>query len=331
MRGMKQAVQKVELSYRTVIFTIFFLLSLWIIFIIRDILLQVFVALLITTILDPLVTKLSKYKVPRSLSILLVYFLTVGGLIFVVSAVLPPLIEQTTLFATSLPGLLRDLSLSSEVATQIIQQIISQLGSVPSQIAKLVFGIFGNVISVITVLVFAYYLLSERQKLVVQLASIIGQKKEEDSLRVLGVLEERLGGWARGQLTLMLVIGITTYIGLLLLGIPYALPLAILAGVFEVVPYLGPFISAIPAVLIGFGISPFMGVAAIVLYFLIQQVENYVFVPRIMQRSTGINPVITLLVLAVGFRLAGMIGLLLSVPIYITTQVLLEQYYASRE
>jgi predicted PurR-regulated permease PerM len=331
MGKMKQVVQKVELSYKTVVFTVFFILSLWVVYEIRDILLQVFVALLITTILDPLVTKFSKYKIPRFISILLVYFLIIAGLIFVISAVIPPLVEQTTLFATSLPGLMKDLSLSSEVGTEVIQQVISQLGSVPSQIAKFVFGVFGNVISVITVLVFAYYLLSERQKLVVQLAGLIGRKKEEDSLRVLGVLEEKLGGWARGQLTLMLVIGVASYIGLLLLGIPYALPLAILAGVLEVVPYIGPVISAIPAVLIGFGISPFMGFAALVLYFLIQQTENYLFVPRIMQHSTGINPVITLLVLAIGLRLAGMVGLLLSIPVYITSQVLLKEYYASRE
>ncbi len=330
MSNMKQVVKRVELSYKTVVFTVFFLISLWLIYVIRDILLQVFIGLLITAILDPFATRLSKYKIPRPVSILLVYFLSIASLVFVVSAVIPPLVEQTTLFAASLPTFLHNMPISSEVGTQIVQQVISQLGSVPSQIAKLIFGIFGNVISVITVLVFAYYLLSERQKLVVQLASFIGQKREEESLRVLEILESRLGGWARGQLLLMLVVGVTTYVGLLLLGIPYALPLAILAGVFEVVPYIGPFVSAVPAVLIGYGISPVMGFATIVLYFLIQQMENYLFVPRIMQQSTGINPVITLLALAIGLRLAGPAGLILSVPIFITAQVLINEYASSK-
>jgi len=251
-------------------------------------------------------------------------------LVFVVSAVIPPLIEQTTLFAANLPTFLTRLPISSDVVSQIVQQAISQLGSVPSQVARIIFGIFGNVVSIITVLVFAYYLLSERQRLVVQLAQLVGAEKEKEYLKILERLEYSLGSWARGQLTLMFVVGLTTYFGLVLLGFPYALPLAILAGVFEVVPYIGPFISAFPAVVIGFGISPFMGVAAVILYFLIQQFENYVFVPKIMQSSTGVNPVITLLALAIGLRLAGPIGLILSVPIYLTAQILFKEFSSKK-
>ena len=129
----------------------------------------------------------------------------------------------------------------------------------------------------------------------------------------------------------MVVIGITNYVGLRLLGIPFSLPLSILAGVLEIVPYVGPILAAIPAVLIGFGISPVIGWAVAAMAFLIQQLENYVLVPKIMQKSTGVNPIITLLVLAIGFRLAGLVGLLISIPVFITIQVAARNYLINVE
>ena len=92
-------------------------------------------------------------------------------------------------------------------------------------------------------------------------------------------------------------------------------------------PYIGPYISAVPAIIIGFGISPFLGTAAAALAFLIQELEGYVFIPKIMQRSAGVNPIVTLLALAVGYKLAGITGLLISVPCAITVEVLARELY----
>ena len=123
-------------------------------------------------------------------------------------------------------------------------------------------------------------------------------------------------------LLLIFMVGFSTYIGLRLLGVPYALPLSILAGLLEIVPYVGPIIAAIPAVIIGFGTSPVIGVATTALAFLIQQIENYIFVPNIMQRSVGLSSLIVLLSLAIGFRLFGVVGAIISIPAVLTIQVL---------
>ena len=96
------------------------------------------------------------------------------------------------------------------------------------------------------------------------------------------------------------------------------------------VPYIGPLISAIPAVIIGFSISPVMGLAAAALYFLVQQVENYVFVPKVMEKTVGITPVATLLALAVGFKVAGVVGVIMSVPVVITLQIIAKEYFATK-
>jgi predicted PurR-regulated permease PerM len=183
---------------------------------------------------------------------------------------------------------------------------------------------------VVTILVLAFYLLSEREKLDDWIENLFGMKKGSDIENVISDMEQKMGGWARGQFLLMLIIGISNYIGFRLLGIPFALPLAILAGLFEIVPYLGPILASVPAILIGFGISPFTGAAAISLAFLIQQLENYLLVPKIMEKSTGVSPIVTLLALAIGFKMAGVPGLLISVPVYILIQITLKHYFSSK-
>jgi len=128
----------------------------------------------------------------------------------------------------------------------------------------------------------------------------------------------------------MLLVGLLSYVGLLILGIPYALPLAVFAGVLEIIPYLGPIIAAIPAVILGFSVSSFLGFATIALAFLIQQIENYLFVPKVMEKSVGVSPIITLFALSVGFRMAGLVGVIISMPIVITLQLLVQGYLSGK-
>ena len=318
--------RKVEISHRTIIFTVLFLVFVGVLFIIRDIILQFFLALLITAVLNPTVSRLSKRKIPRAASVLVVYLILFGIVSITIAAVVPALLEQTTAFINNFPRIVGNLGISAFVSDQLTQQLVAQLGSLPASVAKITLSVFSNAIGLIAVLVFAFYLLSEREKLDEQLADLIGSKKKDAIEGMLAHIETKLGSWARGQLTLMFVVGIANYIGLTLLGIPFALPLSILAGLLEVVPYIGPIIAAVPAVLIGFGISPVLGFAVTALAFLVQQLENYIFVPKIMQKSTGVHPIITLLSLAIGFRLLGFIGILIAVPVFITIQVLVKSY-----
>jgi len=323
--------RKIEVSHRTIVFTILFLLFLWLLYIIRDIILIFFVALLIMAILDPTVRRLSKFRIPRGLSVLVVYLLVVGLIVLTVGTIIPPLVDQTAAFASGLPGYLANLGVSSFVSGEVVRQILSQIGSLPGQAVKLGVSIFSNILDVLTVLILAFYLLLTREKLDEALGFFFGEEKRNETAKLIDILEDRLGGWARGELALMILVGATTYIGLTILGIPFSLPLALLAGLLEIVPYLGPIISAIPAVIIGLGISPILGLASAALYFLIQQVENYVFVPKVMEKSIGVSPIITLLALAIGFRLAGVVGIVMSVPVVISIQVVIKRYLLTKE
>ena len=114
-----------------------------------------------------------------------------------------------------------------------------------------------------------------------------------------------------------------TYIGLALLHIEFALPLAIIAGILEIVPMIGPIISAVPAVLLALAISPVLALSVAVLYIIVQQIENNIFVPIVMKRSVGLSPLVTILSLLIGARLDGIGGAVVSVPIVLVFQVIL--------
>lgn len=318
-------VRKVEISHKTIIFSFLFLLFAWFIYYIRDIVLQVFASLIIVSIINPIVVRLSKFKIPKAISILVSYVLVIGALVVSVGSILPPLVEQTTNLANNLPKFAEQMNISSFINDNAINEIIAQLGSLPGQIIKTGVLLFGNVLSILTVLIFAFYILLVRDRLDENLESLFGREKSKEFVNILNLIESKLGGWARGQLLLMLAVGLVTYIGLLILGIPYALPLALLAGILEIVPFIGPIIAAVPAVILGFSSSTFLGFAALSLAVLIQQLENYVFVPKIMEKSTGVSPIIVLIALAVGYKLAGITGTLMSVPVVIIIQTLLQE------
>jgi predicted PurR-regulated permease PerM len=125
----------------------------------------------------------------------------------------------------------------------------------------------------------------------------------------------------------MSVVGLGTYVGLFLIGVPFALPLALLAGILEIIPFLGPIFSAIPAILIGFGVSPLVGLGVAAVAFLVHQLEGYILVPKIMEKSVGVSPLVVLISLAIGAKLAGIMGVIVSVPLVITLEVLMKEYF----
>jgi predicted PurR-regulated permease PerM len=201
-------------------------------------------------------------------------------------------------------------------ATAISQQI----QPIGESLVRVTLGIFSNILAVVTVLVFAFYFLLERRHADEILTSIFGSDVARQVLLVLRNIERRLGAWVRGQLLLMAIVGVLSYIGLLILHIEFALPLAILAGLLELVPMIGPILSAIPAVFVGLGTSPFLALSVVALYIIVQQVENNLLVPFIMKKSVGFAPIVTIIILLVGGRLAGAAGAILSVPIALVVQ-----------
>ena len=140
-------------------------------------------------------------------------------------------------------------------------------------------------------------------------------------------IEKRLGSWIRAEVTLMIFVGALSYFGFRLLAIDFALPLAIIAGILEIIPNFGPTVATIPAVLAGLAMSPLHGLAALAWSFLVQQVENNIVVPRVMARVIGLNPLVTILSLSIGFKLAGIAGASLAIPVVLALEVIISDLY----
>ena len=318
-------VRKIEISHKTIIFTVLFLLGLWLVYYLRGIILQIFVAFLLMTMLEPIVGLFKKAKIPRVLAIIITYILVLGIFGGTIALIAPTLVQQTTNFINALPGYLSNINMGAS-GDNFASSILNQLGGLSGKIFNITVSVFSNILSVITVLVFTFYLLLTHDSFQKQIESWFGENKGKKIMNLVNKIEYRLGKWASGQLLLMLIVGSGVYLGFLLLRIPYALPLGLLAGLLEVIPTLGPIAATIPAALIGFGNSPLTGFGAIAVVFLVNQLENYILVPKVMQKSAGISPLLILLSIAIGAKLAGFVGVIIAVPSVIILQVLFSEY-----
>jgi predicted PurR-regulated permease PerM len=313
-------ISKIEISHKTIIFTLVLLASIWLVLQIRDILFLVFVAFIIMSTLRPIVDWMGTKKIPRFIAALLVYVVVFGLIGFSIGGIIPALVSQTTSFAQAFPGVI---SRALPYWNIDLNSFSQQLAPIGENLVKVTIGIFSNIISVLMVLVISFYLLLERKHADSIVAGFVGDEKATSFIAVVQRIEGKLGSWMMGQLFLMFFIGLLSYIGLLLLGVKFALPLAIIAGLLEIVPNIGPIISAIPAMLIALSISPVMALTVGVLYIAIHQLENNVIVPLVMKKSVGLSPIITIFSLLVGGRLAGIAGAVLAIPVLLIIRELI--------
>ena len=323
--------EKVEISHKTIIFTVLLLLALWILFQIRMVILIWFIAFILMTALNPLVSGLERFKIPRILATLLIFILGIGLISAIVAGIIPALIDQintlTKIVASSFPDYPKILQLDSTTLTSQLETLSRNAINV----LKIVTSAASNLITVFSLIVLTVYLLIERKNLKHYLAVLFRDaNSERRAEELIDNIEKSLGGWVRGEIMLMLIVGILSYIGLILLGIPFALPLALLAGLLELIPNIGPIISSVPAIITGLTISPVIGLGVVVLYLAVQQLENHLIVPVVMRQAAGIKPLITLACLMVGLALGGVLGAILAVPSFVMFEVIVKDVYKYR-
>ncbi len=311
--------KRIDISHKTVFFIAGFLALLWALYQIREVIVLLFVAIIFMSALSPLVERSEKLGVPKALSIAAIYIFVVALIIGLLSVIITPLVEQTNNLTTTLPQTIEKAFPTAVIDKGVIQQ---ELTNFTRNVFAITLTVFSEFVAFISVAVLTFYLLLERDKLDQLIAQFfIG--KEEKAKRISRRIEEKLGAWLRGQLLLSLIIGVAAYIALFALNIPYALPLALLAGLMEVVPVIGPIISAVPAVFIAYLSSPVMALAVAAAFFIIQQLENHVVVPQVMKKAVGLNPLIVILAVSIGGKLLGISGALLAVPIAVVVQIIM--------
>lgn len=312
---------KVDISHKTIFFIAAFLALLWALFLIKDVIILLFIAIIFMSALSPIVNRLERLKIPKSLAIALVYVVIIAIVSLVISFIITPFAEETANLLTNFPKYLSSIFPESGLIDKTVLQ--QEFGNFSKNALEVSLAVFSNILAFISIAVLTFYMLLERDKLD-KLLSQFFMGKEERIQRTTKRIEEKLGSWMRGQIVLTLIIGTFSYIGLSILGVPYALPLAILAGILEVIPVIGPIISAVPAILIAYLISPVTAGLVALLYLVIQQLENHLIVPQVMKKAVGLNPLAVIIAVAIGGRLLGIAGALLAVPITVVAQIIME-------
>lgn len=322
---------RVEVSAKTIIFTILFILLLVLLWTMRDLILSLFLAFIITSTVKPLVATLKKIGIPRQVSVIAIFFLLICLFGMTSYWIFPPLINETTMLVGHLPVMLKAINPSLFKAFNL-SALFQYIPNITNQAFEFIQTFFSNATFLVTTLFFSIYMTIDETFVKHNLGYFFGEAEMVRVVQIIEKTERRLGSWLLGELMLMLIVGTMTFVGLSLIGIRYALPLAIIAGLLEIVPNIGPILSAVPAFIVAIAQSYFFGIASIVLYIIVQQLENHIAVPLIMKRVIGLSPIITLIALIIGGRFFGVLGILLSIPFTLFLETLFrEVVYADKK
>ena len=294
-------------------------------YLLKDILLVVFIAYIIVAALSPVVDFLKRRGIPKTVAVLITFFTTVLLFLLLIAPLVPFFVSQILQLSKSFPVYLQQAA--STIGLQLDVKDFGQIFT-PQQLGSNAFalagGVFGGFFTVVTTIAISFYLLLYYDAAKENVANLFPKSYRDKSIAIIDQVNSKLGAWLQGQFLLSLSIGLITFGILTDLQMPFALPLAVLAGLFEIVPTVGPIIASVPAIIVAFTISPNMALIIIATYIVIQLLENHLLVPRIMQRAVGLNPVVVIIGVIVGERLLSIPGALLSVP-FISLVVLISK------
>ncbi|HEV8601107.1 MAG TPA: AI-2E family transporter [Patescibacteria group bacterium] len=313
----------VNISTITVLKVLLILLAVVFLWAVRNVILLLVISIIISSAIDPLADYLQSKKIPRSLSVLFVYAVFLGLIILIISMLVPPIGQQFKVISTtdyydsfiSRIGIYRDNLNNLGIGKTIESSIRSFTGTFADNLLQTTRGIVTGFVSVITVLVISFYLTVQENGMKSLLKHLTPYKHQAYAAKLINRIQRKIGAWVLGQIILSAVIFGLTFIGLTLLKVEFALVLALIGGILEIVPFIGPFLSAIPAVFFAFLQSPALALAVIILYIVVQQLENHIVVPVVMSKSVGLSPVLIILGILVGGTLGGILGALIAVPI----------------
>lgn len=355
------SVFRATLTIMAVVFGAFLLWAL------QDVLILFFLAIFIAVIIDPGVRELKRLGIPRGLGILLHYFVAMFFFVFLVFSLIPIVAEQIQSLAVTmsqqvnaflaepsiwlpfvgeqtnaqltvfLQNTLRDLAIEDFAgALREMGQNLSTAAQGSLSFAVYLAGsVLNFFLNLIVVLVLAFFLQLEKEEIMGWMRGFLPWKARSYVDDKTEAINWKLAQWVRGQLILCVAIGSLTFLALFILRMPYALTLAMLAGFTEFIPYIGPFIAAIPAILIGTAQNGFFwGLIVLIVYYIIQWCENNLLVPLIMKRTVGLSPTATIFAMMVGVSFPSIIhpilGIILSIPLTTVIAIFLEDWRGLR-
>ncbi len=312
----------------------------YLLFLIKEILAILFVSLIFASGIDPWVDWMQRKRIPRGVGVIIIYIIMFFVFSSALVLIIPPISEQVNDLLLNFPMILDKVVSGFKVLKEFSSQY-GFLNNIESGLSTLANGIpsaagdvittlkdmVGSIISFFIVLVITFYMAVEEKAMKKIVWSVAPSRYQIYIMGLVNRMQKKIGLWLRGQLILSLIIFLLTYIGLSIMGVRYALVLALIAGLTEFVPYLGPILASIPAIFLAFTQSPMLAVFVAVLYYIIQLTENNIIVPKLMQKVVGLNPIVSIAVLLIGLKIGGIAGGILSIPVTTALMVFLNDVF----
>ncbi|MBA3733461.1 AI-2E family transporter [Patescibacteria group bacterium] len=318
--------QTVSISAGSIAKALIIIILFALLFVLKDLVLVLLMSIVVASAVEPGTQWFIKRKFPRLFSVIIIYILIATFLVSVVFFLIIPLLSESSDFLRNFPvyfnaDTLNSQPFVSDITSNLnLDSVSNQINTVISGITSNTFGslakVFGGLISFLLMIVISFYLAVEEDGVEKFLKAITPLKHERYVVALWKRSQRKIGLWMQGQLVLAIIIGMLVYLGLLIINVPNALLLATLAAAFEIIPLFGPILASIPAIIIAF-VSGGLPIAALVLglYIIVHQFENQLIYPLVVKKVVGVSPVVSIVALATGWELAGLLGVILSVPI----------------
>jgi predicted PurR-regulated permease PerM len=332
----------------TIAMTALAVILLWAAYLVRDVLLLIYVSGLLAIGFSPIVRLIERQKmlpigprrIPRWLAILALYLFIIGTVTAIGFLVFPPLVNQAKQLWGEIPAMferaqqwLMAKGVLSEHLTwrQAVERAEGGGGEAVGTVFTAITGVVGGIVGLLTILILTFYFLVESDRLRESLLRLFPRSRRARVDAAARDITLKVSAWLGGQLLLGFVIGSTSAVGLWLLDIPFFYVLALISGIGELIPVVGPILAAIPAIAVAATVSMNKVLFVIIFFVVQQQFENHVLVPKIMERQVGVSAVTVILALLIGGKLLGIAGAILAVPTAAILQVLITEWMADRE
>lgn len=329
----------IQISLKSVLTVLAILGGLYLAYLLLDVIAMLFFALIIASATLPMIRGMVQRKVPKGVAIAIVYListLVIGGLL---SLVVAPTIKEFSDIAEQVPEIIESFGKQIsglevlgfsvtkdqvvDIGTNLVNNFSDDFASFGKSTVMQLFNIGGGVLTIVSVIILSVFIVGDHDTFVDSLLLRFVNEEQRRMVRKLVLdVEKKLGKWLMGQTLLSIIIGVMVYILLTLLDMPFALPLAMLAGLLESIPNLGPIFSSIPAIIIGFFTGGLWGgLLTMAGYTVIQQLENTFIVPRVLGNAVGLNAIVVMVGVIAGYALGGPIGALLAVPVIVLLDI----------
>ena len=339
--------QTIEISTKTIFTVLAIIVMIYVVLKISILFILIFLAFILMSAIDPAVTWFERKNIARGISVLLNILIILVVITFIIFIIVNPIIGQLHTFISTLKNLpgnvasilpfvhtknyhLKSQAINSSVYNYIFTNIKAAFFSGFSKVSQTTLSILTFIAYIIFIIVLTIYMLLYKEHFYNSLSNIIPLKNKNKIMKIMYKVESQLGLWFRGQLIISFIIGFLFWLYLTILGIPFAIPVALFAAFCEVIPFIGPIIAGTVSVISVLFVNPSLFIFSIIAVIIIQQFESNLIAPKIMHKVVGINPLIIIVGIFIGSSLGGILGALITIPFITVLQLIIYDIWGDK-